>query len=303
MAFEIALSTMWAVGRFPSLADFFEAARALGFTRFELNHAVDSTMLEGLSLDGTITGVHEPCPADISAAELKRRNWLISAPDEEDRRQGVLAIRRSIDLAHELGAPVVIVHPGQVDVDPALESRLVDLYRAGKSHLSEYAKAKERLVAERAAQAEINMGPVRRSLIELAGYAAQRGIHLGLENRLHYREIPTLDELDELLDLGLGEVVGYWYDVGHAQVLEHLGFHRHEEWLRRFAGPQGRAIGVHLHDVVGLRDHLAAGLGQVDWDMVGRYLPASALRTCEFLSSNTPQQVATGLQWLMDREI
>ncbi len=303
MAFEIALSTMWAVGRFPSLADFFEAARALGFTRFELNHAVDSTMLEGLSLDGTITGVHEPCPADISAAELKRRNWLISAPDEEDRRQGVLAIRRSIDLAYELGAPVVIVHPGQVDVDPALESRLVDLYRAGKSHLSEYAKAKERLVAERAAQAEINMGPVRRSLIELAGYAAQRGIHLGLENRLHYREIPTLDELDELLDLGLGEVVGYWYDVGHAQVLEHLGFHRHEEWLRRFAGPQGRAIGVHLHDVVGLRDHLAAGLGQVDWDMVGRYLPASALRTCEFLSSNTPQQVATGLQWLMDREI
>jgi sugar phosphate isomerase/epimerase len=303
MASDIALSTMWAVGQFRSLADFFEAASQLGFSRFELNHAVDSAMLEGLSLDGAITGVHEPCPADISAAELKRRNWLISAPDEEDRQQGVLATRRSIDLAHELGAPVVIVHPGQVDVDPALESRLVELYRTGQYDQPQYAKARERLVAARAARAETNMGPVRRSLMELAECAAQRGIRLGLENRLHYYEIPTPDELDELLDLDLGEVVGYWYDVGHAEVLEHLGFHRHEEWLRRFAGPQGRAIGVHLHDVVGLRDHLAAGLGRVDWDMVGRYLPASLLRTCEFLSSNTPQQVAAGLRWLVDREI
>ncbi len=303
MAFDIALSTMWAVGQFSSLADFFKAGKELGFARFELNHAVNSAMLASLSLNGAITSVHEPCPADMSAGELKRRNWLISAPNEEDRRQGMLATQRSIDLAHELGARVVIVHPGRVDIDPALESTLVDLYRAGKHHQSEYAQARERLAAARAAQAETNMRSVRRSLIELAEYAAQRGIRLGLENRFHYHEIPLPDELDELLDLGAGEVVGYWHDVGHAQVLEHLGFHSQEEWLRRFAGPQGRVVGVHLHDVVGLTDHLAAGSGQVDWNLVARYLPESILRTCEFLSSNSPQQVAAGLQWLVDREV
>jgi sugar phosphate isomerase/epimerase len=62
-------------------------------------------------------------------------------------------------------------------------------------------------------------------------------------------------------------------------------------------------LGVHLHDVVGLKDHLAAGLGQVDWDMVARYVPASALRTCEFQSFNSPQEVAAGLKWLVDREV
>jgi sugar phosphate isomerase/epimerase len=303
MAFDIALSTMWAVGQFPSLADFFEAGEKLGFARFELNHAVNSGMLEGLSLNGAITSVHEPCPADISAAELKRRNWLISAPDEQDRRQGVLATRRSIDLAHELGAQAVIVHPGQVDIDPALESTLVGLHKAGKFDQPPYARAKERLATARAAQAETNMRSVRRSLIELAEYADQRSIRLGLENRFHYHEIPLPDELDELLDLGLGEAVGYWHDIGHAQVLEHLGFDTHEEWLRRFAGPQGCVIGVHLHDVVGLTDHLAAGLGQVDWDMVSSYLPAGALRTCEFQSFNSPQEVAAGLKWLIDRDI
>ncbi len=300
MASDIALSTMWGIGQFPSLADFFEAGRELGFARFELNHAIDSAMLEGLSLNGAITSIHEPCPADTSTAELKRRNWLISAPDEEDRRQGVLATRRSIDLAHELGARAVVVHPGRVDVDPDLETVLVELQAAGRSHQPEYARAKERLVAARADQAGTNMRSVRLSLLELAEYAAQRGVRLGLENRFHYSEIPLPDELEELLELGFGDAVGYWHDIGHAQVLEHLGFNSHEEWLRRFAG---RMVGVHLHDVVDLTDHLAAGLGQVDWEMVASYLPAGVLRTCEFQSSNSPQQVTAGLQWLVDREI
>jgi sugar phosphate isomerase/epimerase len=78
-------------------------------------------------------------------------------------------------------------------------------------------------------------------------------------------------------------------------VLQHLGFGTHEEWLRRFAG---RMIGVHLHDVVGLTDHRAVGLGQVDWDMVAGYLPAGVLRTCEFQPSNSPQEVVAGLKQL-----
>jgi sugar phosphate isomerase/epimerase len=300
MSFDIALSTMWGIGRFPSLGDFFEAGKELGFARFELNHAISSDMLAGLSLNGAITGVHEPCPADIPAKELKRRNWLISALDEENRRQGVLATRRSIDLAHDLGARVVIVHPGRVDIDPSLEPALVKLHKAGKFGQPEYAEVKERLEVARAAQADLNMRSVRRSLLELAEYAAGLDIRLGLENRFHYDEIPLPDEVDELLDLGCGDTVGYWHDVGHGQVLEHQGFHSHEEWLQRFSGPM---IGVHLHDVLGVEDHLAAGLGQVDWDLVFRYLPAGAQRTCEFKSFNSPQEVAAGLQWLVDREI
>lgn len=303
MPSDIALSTMWAVGQFPNLADFFIAGRELGFRRFELNHAVNSAMLQGLSLNGTITSVHEPCPADPSMAVLKERNWLVSAPDEENRVQGVAAIRRSIDLAERLGARVVVVHPGRVDIDPTLELALFHLYERGRSKGEEYVRARRKLVSARAAQATVNMRSVRRSLLELADYAGQRGIRLGLENRYHYHEIPLPDELDELLDLECGDVVGYWHDVGHAQVLQHLGLGTHEEWLRRFAGPQGSLIGVHLHDVHGVTDHLAAGLGQVDWDMVAGYLPADALRTCEFQSFNSPQQLADGLKWLVERDV
>jgi sugar phosphate isomerase/epimerase len=299
MAVDVALSTMWAIGQFKNLADFFSAGRKLGFARFELNHAINSAMLEGLSLNGMITSIHEPCPADLSVPMLKERNWLISAPDEENRRQGVAAVQRSIDLAHRLGVQVVIVHPGRVDIDLALESTLVRLYKAGESDQPEYAQAKGQLAEARAAQAKVNMRSVRRSLLELAEAAAQVGVRLALENRYHYHEIPLPDELDDLLRLGCGEVLGYWHDVGHAQVLQHLGFGTHEEWLRRFTG---RMIGIHLHDVVGLSDHLAIGLGQMDWEMVARYLPASALRTCEFQPFNAPKEVAAALTWLVEKD-
>jgi sugar phosphate isomerase/epimerase len=194
----------------------------------------------------------------------------------------------------------VILHPGQVDVDPTLESTLVNLYKAGKIHQPMYAQSKEQLVVARAVRAERTMRSVRLSLLELAEYATQKGVRLGLENRLHYFDIPLPDELEELLDLGLGEIVGYWHDVGHAQVQEHLGFQTHEEWLRRFAC---QMVGVHLHDVVGVKDHLAAGLGHVDWEMVAGYLPANALRTCEFQAFNSPQEVAAGLEWLVERKV
>jgi sugar phosphate isomerase/epimerase len=299
MVFDVALSTMWAIGRFQSLADFFTAAQALGFTRFELNHAVNSSLLDGLNLNGQpITSIHEPCPADLSTSVLKERNWLISAPNEDDRQRGVAAVQRSVDLAHKLGAQVVIVHPGRVDVDPDLEIAMIDLYNQGKADKPAYAQAKERLVAARAAQAEINMRSLRRSLVELAAYAGRAGVCLALENRYRCLEFPLLDEMSALLDLVDDGRVGFWYDVGHAEKLARLGFGSHEEWLRRYAS---RMIGVHLHDIKGLRDHYAAGLGEIDWDMVAAYLPADAIRTCEFRNDNTPEQVVAGLQFLADK--
>ena len=293
------LSTMWGIGRFDPFIEFFPAACRLGFRYFELNHQVNSAMLEGLDPQRyPVVSVHEPCPADIPTATLKDRNWLVSSTDEEGRRQGVRAVERSIDLAREVGASAVVVHLGRVDVDPALEERLAALLNAGLAGSEAYAEAKARLVAARAAKAGPNLDAARRSLAELAGYAARAGVRLGLENRYHYLEIPLPAELEALLQGADPHVVGFWYDVGHAQALEQLGFATHGEWLEPFAS---RLVGVHLHDVRGIHDHLAAGLGQVDWAMVAAHLPPGPIRTCEFQSSNSPEQVAAGLRFLAEQ--
>ena len=96
-----------------SLEDFFIAALSLGFSSIELNHHIDSSMLEGIDLFRfPFSSIHEPCPANISVEDLKARDWLVSSTDESCRQEGVRAIRRSIDLAHELNVSIVVIHPG-----------------------------------------------------------------------------------------------------------------------------------------------------------------------------------------------
>ncbi len=297
--FDVALSTMWAIGQFQSLADFFVAGEGLGYTGFELNHEVDSAMLNGLPLSSyRITSIHEPCPADISTAELKARDWLISSLEEESRQQGVRAIQRSINLAQELGVSVIVVHPGKVDIDRQLEPAVWSLFETGQAGTPAYQEAKERLIDGRAAAADAHLDAVRRSLVELADYAGRTGVRLGLENRYYYQDIPLLDEMGMLLELTNDERIGFWYDVGHAQALENLGLVAHEVWLKRYAP---RMLGVHLHDLKGLKDHFAAGLGEIDWDMVAANLPEDAIRVCEFRSFNQPAQVAAAMQFLADK--
>ncbi|GAB4542452.1 MAG: hypothetical protein Kow0063_34450 [Anaerolineae bacterium] len=299
---NVSLSTMWGVGQFDHLADFFAAGHQIGVQQFELNHKINSAMLASLDLTRYCIGsVHEPCPADISSDILKERNWLISASDEECRRQGVRAVQRSIDLAREIGARAVVVHAGKVDVDPQLEKTLWRLFEAGQSQTPAYNEARDRLVRARGAQAEVNLEAVQRSLAELAEYAGRSGVRLGIENRYHYLEIPVLDELGWLLEAVGDERVGFWYDVGHAHTLERLGFFAHEAWLQQYAS---RMIGVHLHDVIGLTDHQAPGSGEVDWRLVASYLPNDVIiRACEVRHYLTARQVMAGLQFLVDTGI
>ena len=134
--------------------------------------------------------------------------------------------------------------------------------------------------------------------MELLDYAARLNIRLGIENRFHYFDIPTFDEMGELLDLAGPDRLGLVYDIGHAQVQDRLGFCPHQSWLDNFAR---RIIGVHIHDVKGILDHLAPGLGDVDFRKIGPLLsPQDSFRTVEILSANTPEQIKTGLKILVD---
>jgi sugar phosphate isomerase/epimerase len=134
-----------------------------------------------------------------------------------------------------------------------------------------------------------------RSISELLKYAAGTGICLGIENRYHYYEIPSPDELGELLNLADPTRLGFIYDVGHAQVLSRLGFYAYDEWLTRY---WTRIVAVHLHDVKGIQDHQLPGQGDVDFDLVGKYLPKGVLRTSEFQGHHTQEQVQESLLFL-----
>ena len=294
--YDVSLSTMWA-GKFPSLVEFIEASRRLGFQKVELNHMIDSAMLSKVDLDQLwISSIHEPCPADISTGELKDRDWMISTLDENSRKEGVQAIKRSIDLAHRIGVKSIVVHSGNVSGDLTLESQLRKLSAEGRTGSIEFQEIIEIMIKERSNLAPPRLDAVRRSLRELLEYSRSFDIRLGLENRYHYYDIPIIDELSDLLELAGPDQLGFIYDVGHAQTLDRLGFFQHEDWLRHFSE---RIIGIHLHDVLGVEDHYAPGMGDVDFNMIAPYLPDNAFRTFEVLPKNSPEQVKDGLKYLL----
>ena len=296
--YDVSFSTMWAIRNFLCLNDFFVAARRLGFAKIELNHQINSEMLESVDLSQVqFSSVHEPCPADIPAEVLKQRDWLISSTDEKCRREGVKAIERSIDLAARLGARTIVIHAGHITADRTIENQMRALFKAGRVHSDEYQILKDRLLKYREERVSPGLAAVRNSLIELLDYASPYNIILGLENRYHYLEFPGPDDLTLLLGLSDRERLGVIYDVGHAQTFDRLELYPHEAWLKRFAP---HIIGVHLHDVVGITDHIAPGLGEVDFDMVAAYLPENAFRTCEIQTFNTPEQIKAGLKILSD---
>jgi putative hydrolase of the HAD superfamily len=297
--YDASLSTMWALKNFPTLADFFEAACRMGFARIELNHKVTTPMLEGINLSQyQFSSVHEPCPADMGEDELKKRDWLISSTDKANRIEGVNAMKRSIDIARRVGASAIVIHAGHTTPDhDKLEKKLRELLDAGQRDSDEYRVVHARMLEVRAEHVTASFAAVRKSILELLAYVAPSRICLGLENRYHYLEHPSPDELGILLDLAGPEQLGFIYDIGHAETLSRLGFYPKNEWLERFAP---RIIGAHLHDVITTADHYAAGLGDADFDTVAAFLPENAFRTCEFQESNTPEQVKAGLKFLVE---
>lgn len=326
--FQPALSTMWMMNRHKSLPEFFEAAQQVGFERFELNHFVSQEMVNGVKFPPeAIRSLHAPCPT-----HPRTRNAEVSALDKEERMTAVEAVAASIALAERIGARVVILHAGYVEVNPELEKELRVLYNQGQRGSARYRDIQAELIEERARHAERHLDATMRALERIATLADRAGVCIALENRFFYNEIPLPDELALLLDEFAGPV-GFWFDTGHAYTLEELGFVHHREWLSSF-GQQ--LLGMHLHDMKvvpqnasaapetapdtpddveeesethraedtsageasELRDHQVPGSGVVDFNELVPYIRDEVLVTAEIDWHHTAEQVRAALDYL-----
>jgi sugar phosphate isomerase/epimerase len=292
------LSTMWAINQHTDLNSFLHLTRVLGFEKIELNHQISSDVLSQVNFDHyQFSSIHEPCPMDAVNPYSVSLDWVISSQDETFRKLGVQAIRHTIKLAHDLAAPTVVIHCGNVTTDMSYENKLRTLFNTGKTQCDEYQAIKTEFRNYRHQYAGHRLKAVKRSLNELIEYADMLNVKMGLENRYHFMDIPSIDEMEELLTLAGPERLGFIYDVGHAQALDRLGFFPHDEWITRFGS---RIFGAHIHDVIGLSDHLAPGMGDIDFLRVNTYLPEDAFRTLELKPGNTLAQVISGLHLLLE---
>lgn len=294
--YDVALSTMWHVDQKIPFNQTFKIGRKAGFPRFELNHRVNPDLFQQWDVNQFyISTVHDPCPAVFSSDEFKLNDFLISSLDEKKRIKGLDITKQTIETAVNLGARSVVIHPGMILCDYGPEAELKKMYENGLKGSPEYEALKSEMITFRKKAAPPHVDQVLKSLSELIEFVRPTGIEIGLENRLHFYDIPLIDEMQSFLDLCDEDWYGFQYDVGHAQVLSELGFGDHEDWLKRYGT---RIIGVHLHDVRGINDHQMPGSGDVDYEMIAPYIPVTAHLTMEVSPTLSQENLAQGLKHL-----
>jgi sugar phosphate isomerase/epimerase len=301
MSLEVSLSTMWAKGRFSHMAEFAAKLRELGFTHVEPNRLVSPRMLAELLKTGVpISSIHSPCPTVLSSQGMDVDRLSLSSLDVSERMEAVSFARKTIDLAANVNARAIVLHMGEAPIDLSLQDRLHKLHDAGHAQTKKYGQIKERLVRQRASLARPYVDAAKKSLQELSKYTSQKGIMLGLETRFHFGEIPNTDEMAELLGEVSEGVAGYWHDTGHAEVQQELGFFSHEEWLSRF---RDRIVGIHLHDIRGISDHHAPGKGNMNWEMIAKYLSRGVVKVCEIGEWNGEERMHGVVKFLQKKGI
>ncbi|MCH8064505.1 MAG: sugar phosphate isomerase/epimerase [Chloroflexi bacterium] len=297
------LSTMWAQqDRFADMHDFVRVAQSLGYDAIEVSHATAEAPFDRL-LDGSgarFSGIHAPAP-NREALGKRNSSLNLAALEDEERQTAIAETKRSIGHAASVEAGFVIVHLGAIGsrmLDSELKQRR--LFDAGTRTGPEVEALRRETLERRAEQAPPYFERARESLAELAADAKERGVALGLENRLHYHEFPLPDEALALIGGYPADLVGYWHDVGHAEVQARLGYVDKRAWLDTLGS---RTLGCHLHDVDGIGDHRAPGNGDVEWDYIAEGLPASALRVFEINQRQLDTDVAGAIPFLRERGV
>src|SRR5919201_3751796 len=205
----LGLSTCWNASRHERVAGILDEHQRLGFRRLEaychFTPAQLAELAQGARERGMeIASLHGPCPVPVDerGARAPWDDWLAS-PEDRQRTFAVDALKRTIDAAAGIGARAVVVHLGNTGVASRQRAifETIELHgRGGAAH--------RRLVAEAWREREAAKGPhleaALRSIRALGEHAAGSGVRLGVETRDGYHEIPSLDEVAEVLAAGEG---------------------------------------------------------------------------------------------------
>ena len=207
-----------------------------------------------------------------------------SSDRERDRQLAIKHTLNMLDFAVKVGAPLVVLHFGSMDLKD-YTSKLKELLERGEKGSPKFLKVVAEANAAREAKKKKSYDHARDTLRELYGEAKARKLKFGIEIREAVEELPIESDFKSLLEEFPAPVVNYWHDVGHAQIKAELGFIDHAKFLAERAG---RLAGFHIHDVkFPARDHFPPGGGDIDFAALAPFVKPEHIKVFE-LSPKVP---------------
>ncbi|MGD2184725.1 MAG: sugar phosphate isomerase/epimerase family protein [Desulfobacterales bacterium] len=302
----LAISTSWLSGGSPSAAGMLAALKNLGISAIELSYRISEGFYQELKdplkrCGLNVVSVHNyfPIPASKPESQGSGDLFLLSSCDDEERRNAVRFTIRSIEHAAELGAAAVVLHCGVVEMNHEMQ-RLYHYVHSNQLDSPEAQAFIDNKLEERNRLKAKHMDRLLASLDRLVPVAAKKGVLLGLENRYHYHELPGPHDFKLIFDTFEGAPLGYWHDTGHAHANETLGLIPKDSLLQSY---KNRLVGIHLHDAVGLDDHLAPGSGEINFEALTPFLKTDTIKVIELKPGIQVSEVRKGIRFIREMRL
>jgi sugar phosphate isomerase/epimerase len=298
----LSLSTSWKSLDCASGDAMIKALEQFNITGIELEYRVSESLFRQMRslLKHSylkVFSVHNffPFPSDMHGVRPDGDMFLLSHPNIEERMRAIEWTKRTIEHANDMEARAVVLHCGRVEMDP--EKRvLFNHFETGQIHSDEAQTFIKQKRAERNRKKAPYLDALLFSLDRLMPIAGRENILLGIENRFHYHQLPYFfDEFDKIFSEFNGGPIGYWHDMGHARAGEILTLIPEESLLKNYSE---HLIGVHIHDAVGLNDHLPPGKGEIAFDRLVSYLKPGTIRVVELKPGTPDRDAAHGIHFL-----
>jgi sugar phosphate isomerase/epimerase len=217
--------------------------------------------------------------------------------NRKEREQAVRHSVRTIDCAARLGAKAVVLHLGRVEMRHYTNS-LLDLFGEGKTQSSKFLRLRDQALHSRARHQAKYLDEVFRALDIIVPRAKEMKVKLGMETRFCIDEIPDEAEANAIMARFGSDTIGYWHDVGHAQVRENLGLATQESLLEQF---RGRTFGMHLQDFAPPAfDHMPPGLGEFEFSRLAPFVTPDLVLTWEIHPEWKTEQIVESVKRVHD---
>ncbi|MEN9732768.1 MAG: hypothetical protein RLZ45_763 [Verrucomicrobiota bacterium] len=274
--------------------------RDLGFEYAELSHGIRISLLPGI-LDAVQAGeikistLHNFCPLPMGIHYPAPNLFKFSSEDRRERESAWKHSLKTIETAARVGAKLVVLHSGQVDIKD-YNDKLEEMVARGERETPRYRKLVEEMDSKRERRKERALELSLDMIRNLADAAAGEGLLLGIENREAVEEIPFDHDLPIFL-AQLPPNVRYWHDCGHAQIKDNLGLIQHALHLEGMAERLG---GLHVHDVIadeeGQHDHCPPGFGMIDYAALRPWVRSEHIKVLELSPGTESDHVRRGFE-------